>query len=99
MNPTNDEAVGPGGRRVVDLDTGGWQVCEAAIRQFEAAWQSGPPPISDYLPADEPLRSAVLWELVQIDLELRQKRGERAELESYVRQFPELAGFDVATVG
>jgi len=31
----------------------------AAIRRFEAAWQAGPPSITEFLPAEEPARSAV----------------------------------------
>ena len=92
MNSTIDSAR-PRVRRAVELDSGSWRDCEAAIRRFEAAWQSGPPEISAYLPLEEPLRSAVLLELVQIDLEFRRKRGEAARFETYLPQFPELARF------
>jgi tetratricopeptide (TPR) repeat protein len=83
-------AVADSQRRVVDLDSGDWQACEAAIRRFEAAWQNGPPEIAAFLPNAEPQRSAALAELIQVDLEFRLKRGERARVESYLQQFPEL---------
>src|SRR5262245_15891226 len=65
---------------------------DVALR-FENAWRQGPrPPIDDYLPADVPLRSRVLIELVHIDLELRLKAGEAARVEDYLARYQELAG-------
>ncbi len=90
MSNTNSATL-VGSRRAVDLDSGDWQACEAAIRRFEAAWQAGPPQIAAFLPGSEPQRSAARWELVLIDLEMRLKRGEAARVESYLSQFPELA--------
>ena len=56
-----------------------WSALKDAVRRFEHAWRQAPRPgIGDYLPADGPLRSRVLIELVHIDLELRLKAGESA---------------------
>src|SRR5262249_55029544 len=44
------------------------------------------------LPAEPGLRSAVLVELVQTDLEYRLKAGEPARVEEYLRHYSELAG-------
>jgi serine/threonine protein kinase/Flp pilus assembly protein TadD len=66
---------------------------EDRIGAFERAWQRGDRPrIADSLPADPDLRKPVLLELVRIERELRIKAGEPASLESYLRDFPELAG-------
>jgi hypothetical protein len=61
------------------------------VRQFEAAWESGQSPAIDaFLPANEPMRRAVLIELVHIDLERRLKRGEPARVENYLARYPVL---------
>src|SRR4051812_29457373 len=45
---------------------------KAAAERFEEAWLRGErPAIEAFLPADEPLRSAALFELVQTELEYR----------------------------
>ena len=83
-------AAGPGG---VDLASDQGLNCERIIRRFEKAWQNGEPPaIEAFLPAERTLRNAVLLELIHVDFELRQKRGESVTAESYLRRFPELAG-------
>jgi WD40 repeat protein len=65
---------------------------EEIIERFERAWQRGEQPrIKDYLPADEPLRRAVLVELIHADLECRLKAGEAARVEDYLERYPELA--------
>jgi non-specific serine/threonine protein kinase/serine/threonine-protein kinase len=62
------------------------------LERFEDAWQRGErPALSEYLPAEEPCRRAVLVELIHIDLERRLKAGEPRRLESYLADFPELA--------
>jgi serine/threonine protein kinase len=62
------------------------------IAAFEKAWQRGDRPrIGESLPADPDLRKAVLLQLVCVDRELRLKAGEPANLESYLKEFPELA--------
>ncbi|MBI2479120.1 MAG: protein kinase [Planctomycetia bacterium] len=65
---------------------------EEQIRKFEDAWQLGSRPrIEDYLPNDERARCAVLFELVQIDLENRIKRGDSFQVDEYLAAFSELA--------
>src|SRR4029077_3339765 len=77
-----------------------WLALKGAVRRFEEAWRQGPRPvIDDYLPADRPLRSRVLLELVHIDLELRLKAGEAARVEEYLARYPELAGDRAVPLG
>ena len=67
------------------------QKFEEAIARFEQAWHSGARPVlADFLPAGGPLRALLLKELVAIDLEFRQQRGEPCTRAEYQRQFPEL---------
>jgi hypothetical protein len=68
-----------------------WQV-DAVCLRFEAAWQAGQRPgIEDYLAdAQEPLRSALLRELLKLDIEYRQKAGESPSPEDYRDRFPDL---------
>ncbi len=62
-----------------------WTRREQIIRRFEAAWLDGlRPAVEDYLPAIEPLRRAVMVELVVTDLEFRLKNGEPARVEQYL---------------
>jgi adenylate cyclase len=69
-----------------------WSHGEAVLEAFEEAWQEGRDPgIADYLPADNPLRYALLVELVHVDLELRLRSGEPRRVEQYLSAFPELA--------
>lgn len=64
---------------------------EPIIEQFEVSWQLGhSPSISSFLPSQGPGRQVVLWELVQIDLELRIKQGESRRVEDYLEEFSEL---------
>jgi serine/threonine protein kinase/formylglycine-generating enzyme required for sulfatase activity len=65
---------------------------ERIISCFEEAWHQGQRPgIAGFLPADKPLRYAVLRELVHVDFEFRCKAGENADPAEYLAQFPELA--------
>src|SRR5262245_28693291 len=63
-------------------------------RRFEAAWQAtrpaAPPPlIEDYLNmAAEPERSALLLELILVEVHYRRRRGEVPDLEEYQCRFP-----------
>jgi serine/threonine-protein kinase len=59
--------------------------------QFEAAWQSGTPPrIEDFLgQAVDPERTALLRELIFLDIDYRCRRGDSPRPESYAR-FAEL---------
>jgi eukaryotic-like serine/threonine-protein kinase len=61
--------------------------------QFETAWQRQPRPnVADFLgTATGATRSALLAELVKIDLAYRWQTGERPRLEDYLAAFPELA--------
>jgi serine/threonine protein kinase len=64
---------------------------EEIVRRFEDAWQRGEPPaVADYVPADVLLGRAVLIELIHIDLEYRLAVDERARLEAYLTQFPQV---------
>src|SRR5262249_22266157 len=70
-------------------------VDEVADR-FDAAWQRGPRPHIAAFLGDEAgeRRTALLRELVKIDLEYRWKAGESPDLEDYRAELPELAGPD-----
>jgi WD40 repeat protein len=70
----------------------GHQVDRACDR-FEAAWQAARagdrPRLEDYLAAaPEPLRSALLRELLALELAYRKKNGERPEPADYADRFP-----------
>ena len=61
------------------------------VERFEQAWNDGQRPnISYHLPADATQRYDVLWELVQIDLELDLKSGGDNRVEDYLDRYPEL---------
>ena len=77
----------------IDQSSDEWRDCERLIRRFEKAWQNDPPPeIESFLPTEPHTRDAVLLELIHVDLEFRQKRGQDIRLESYLDRFPQLAG-------
>jgi len=77
----------------IDQSSDEWRDCERLIRRFEKAWQSDPPPeIEAFLPEEPHTRDAVLLELIHVDLEFRQKRGQYIRLDSYLDRFPQLAG-------
>jgi WD40 repeat protein/serine/threonine protein kinase len=64
---------------------------ERAVDRFEEAWQRGErPALADYLPADGADRTAVLIELVHVDLERRLKAGDAVRVEAYLERYPEL---------
>jgi WD40 repeat protein/tRNA A-37 threonylcarbamoyl transferase component Bud32 len=64
------------------------EVCD----RFEIAWREGRQPrIEDYLgDATEPERSALLRELLLLDIHYRRQRGETPQVEDYGPRFPEL---------
>jgi serine/threonine protein kinase len=67
--------------------------CQAIRRRFAREWRTDPTPqLSSYLDgvSDPQQRSALLHDLVQIDLEFRHKDGQPTPLESYCREHPEL---------
>jgi serine/threonine protein kinase len=78
-------------------DSGGtpdpdWDRLQGVIAGFETAWKRGDRPrIDDYLGVDEPLREAVLVELVHAELEFRLKAGEPARVEDYLGKYPSLS--------
>jgi WD40 repeat protein/Flp pilus assembly protein TadD len=64
------------------------QICD----RFEAAWKSGQRPrIEDYLvDVSEPERTALLHELIPLDVDYRRLLGENPRPEDYQDRFPEL---------
>jgi serine/threonine protein kinase/WD40 repeat protein len=66
-------------------------VLEAAVSQFEQAWQAGRQPcIDDFLPPDTADRALIFVELVCTDMELRLKAGLPVRIEVYFEKHPEL---------
>jgi serine/threonine protein kinase/Tfp pilus assembly protein PilF len=67
---------------------------EPVCDRFEDAWQSGVEPrLEDYLAADMPqaLRPALLRELILLDIDYRQARGQSCSAAMYRQRFPELS--------
>jgi serine/threonine-protein kinase len=60
--------------------------------RFEAAWRAGPAPrVEDFLDGWQgPERSALLCELVALDVYHRRRRGEECRMEDYRARFPAL---------
>jgi tetratricopeptide (TPR) repeat protein len=61
--------------------------------RFELAWQAGPRPhLEDFVGnTPEPERSALLRELIALDLDYRRQAGEKPTAEEYRERFPALA--------
>jgi serine/threonine-protein kinase len=82
--------------------------CEAVLRRFESAWQSGsPPPLEEFLQSAAGVteKRRLLIELIKSDLDNRWRRSapgvvrtqpapERYRLDDYVPRFPELGPID-----
>jgi hypothetical protein len=70
-----------------------WRRVNDLADRLEVEWsQADTVALSPLLPApNDPLRPAVLRELVKTDLEIRWKRGLPATLETYLESYPELA--------
>ncbi len=67
-------------------------IVEERVQRFNGAWQKGErPEIARYLPAESPVRAAVLIELVYVDLERRFNVDEPRRVASYLAEFPALA--------
>ena len=67
------------------------QRLDELVERFEQAWGDDHPlSIDELLPLDEPLRSAVLIELVHIELEYRLRSRQAAQVEDYLDRFPVL---------
>jgi serine/threonine-protein kinase len=66
------------------------RVLEEVYSRFEAAWRAGQRPrIEDYLgPEPDPVRPAVLLELIALDIDYRRRAGERPTRRSTVLAFP-----------
>src|SRR5262245_48071795 len=72
-----------------------WSRCEEIIESFENAWRSGTAPrIADFLWSEGELRTALLVELIYVEVELRIKSGQMVCSQSYFDTFPELASND-----
>jgi serine/threonine protein kinase/WD40 repeat protein len=68
-----------------------WAERERLLGAFEEAWRAGRrPTLADHLP-EGPDRTALLAELVHLDLEYRLRRREPVRVEAYLREYPELA--------
>jgi tetratricopeptide (TPR) repeat protein len=62
------------------------------VETYESALRAGGDPrLEDHLPADGSDRLSHLLELLQVDLELRLRRGEAVSAAGYLARFPELA--------
>lgn len=69
---------------------------EETIARFEQAWhQKGQPNLDDFLPDEGLLRTKLLEELVSIDIEFRQRRGESVDTAEYQKRFSEQKAKDV----
>jgi serine/threonine protein kinase len=81
---------------------------ESIIERFENAWQAAgsgdprraqPPPMDEYLKADDVEPHKLVIELAHVDLECRLKAGEAARVEKYFERYPDLAGDRAAALG
>src|SRR5262249_50704718 len=72
--------------------TDDWPQVSAAAERLEQAWEGAADVALEALlpPPDDPLRRAVLIELIKTDLEIRCRRRLRPRLEDYGARFPEL---------
>ena len=63
---------------------------EEICTQFESAWRSGPRPRIEECVGSiaEPLRSATLGELLNLDIAYRQQAGEKPVAQDYLDRFP-----------
>ncbi len=67
-----------------------WAVAEC-VDAYEAESKSGFPNLRKYFEgAGAPFRSAVMTELVKVDLERRWSAGDRRRVEDYLKEYPEL---------
>jgi eukaryotic-like serine/threonine-protein kinase len=64
---------------------------EDRVEAFEQSWLRGDrPAIAAHLGTDGPVHRPLLIELVHIEMELRLKAGEPVELDSYLRDYPDV---------
>jgi serine/threonine protein kinase len=73
-----------------------WEQLRDLVDRFEEAWKrEGGVDLAGYLPPrEDPLRGAVLRELVRTDLELCCRVGRPVDAADYFRRFPELGAAD-----
>ncbi len=71
-----------------------WAALSEAVLQFEALWQqASSPSIRPFLRSEgDPLRLRLLIELARVDQERRWERGDRKQVEDYLKDWPELGG-------
>jgi serine/threonine protein kinase len=86
----------PGPLRVSRLTPQQWERVREAAERFESARRRDPEAdLASFLPpAADPLRLAILGELVKTDLEIRHGQGQAVTLEWYLQHYPELGGRD-----
>jgi serine/threonine protein kinase len=89
-----DSSLGFGETLNPDNASQAWDLLSQRVEAFIRAWEtaSEPPTVSDFLPPGPvALRRLALVELIKVDLEYRWRRRDRRLLETYIREFPELA--------
>lgn len=76
-----------------NLPTFLWRRLETLCEHFENAWNSGKPPrIELYLAkCDTGQRRSLLSELLQIEIECRQRAGEKPSIDEYSTRLPDYA--------
>ncbi len=75
----------------LDASTHHWDELARRIEAFLSAWEAGPPPLAEHLPAEPPeLKRLTLVELIKVDLEQRQNRKLARRIDDYMAEFPEL---------
>ncbi len=80
---------------LVQLSAGQWHEFRQIVARFEEAWKrNGRPDVAEFLPGADPLRLAVLLELVHVDFEHRCRSGTQPDVAEYVARFPELAAHE-----
>jgi serine/threonine protein kinase len=79
-----DQAAEPTASRV-------WGAVTDRLDAFARAWQTGPPDLAPFVPADPPaIRQLTLVELIKYDIDQRLQRGLSRPLQDYFAAFPEL---------
>jgi len=78
----------------VDIEPEIWTTLGRAIERLEDSWDSqAPVPLGHLLPDEgRPFRRCMLLELIRVDQELRWRSGEPRLIETYLSEWPELAG-------
>jgi formylglycine-generating enzyme required for sulfatase activity/tRNA A-37 threonylcarbamoyl transferase component Bud32 len=79
----------------LELTEAQWHEFRRVVGQFDEAWRrGGRPEIASFLPETDPLRSALLRELVHVDFENRCQAGDEPRSSDYFVRFPELVTDD-----